>query len=74
MRITDEEREEIRRVAASASMRTDARILRESRHNPFISGGVVDSGRVIQFLCDYNAFLGHPLKPGRPFLERDLKL
>ncbi|KAF0220521.1 MAG: hypothetical protein FD174_1175 [Geobacteraceae bacterium] len=55
-------------------MRADAEQLRANRHNPFIVDGKVDCARVVEFLTDYNEFLYHPMKPHRPFIEKDMKL
>ncbi len=48
--------------------------LHGTRHNPFIVDGVVDCGRVTEFLTEYNEFLNHPVKPRREFIERNMKL
>jgi hypothetical protein len=36
--------------------------------------GEVDGDRVIEFLDQYNAMLGHPVKPAAAFLETNMKL
>jgi hypothetical protein len=74
MPLSDEEKEELRALAASGSMRADAGQLRATRHNPFIVNGEVDCDRVTEFLTAYNEFLNHPVKPRREFIERNMKL
>jgi hypothetical protein len=74
MPFSDREKEELRACAVSESMRTDADRLSANRYNPFIIDGVVDCDRVVEFLTDYNEFLGHPRKPRRPFVEREMNL
>lgn len=36
--------------------------------------GEVECDRVIEFLTQYNEFLGHPRKERTPFTERNMKL
>jgi hypothetical protein len=74
MPLTDEEKAELRVLAASDSMRADAELLRATRFNPFIINGKVDCDGVIDFLTEYNEFLGHPQKRSRLFVERVMKL
>jgi hypothetical protein len=72
--LTDEEKDELRAIAASGSMRRDSKLLSESRFNPFTPGGEVDCDRVIEFLTDYNEFLNHPTGTRRPFMEKKMLL
>jgi hypothetical protein len=74
MELTDEEKAELRALARSESMRADSELLRATRHNPFIVNGEVDCDRVMEFLTEYNEFLGHPRKVRQPFIEKDMKL
>jgi hypothetical protein len=74
MTLTDEELTEIRALAASETMRADSDRLRETRYTPFMVNEEVDRDRVIEFLTEYNEFLNHPLKPQRPFIEKDMRL
>jgi hypothetical protein len=74
MPFSDRAKEELRACAVSESMRADADRLSATRHNPFIINGVVDCDRVVEFLTDYNEFLGHPKKPRRPFIEKEMNL
>ncbi len=74
MTLSDDEKEELRALAASGSLRADTGLLRATRHNPFIVNGEVDCDRVMEFLAEYNEFLNHPVKPCRQFIERNMKL
>ena len=55
-------------------MRKDEAKVAANRHNPFLVGGEVSTDRVLEFLTQYNEFLGHPVKPLRPFIELNMKL
>jgi len=74
MRIDDTDRAELKALAASETLREDARRLAATRHNPFWVDGEVDGDRVLEFLDGYNAFLNHPVKPATPFIETNMKL
>jgi hypothetical protein len=74
MGFSEQEKEELRSVASSASMRADSRRLRAGRINPFIMHGNVDSDRVVEFLTEYNEFLNNPMKPRWIFIEENMKL
>ena len=74
MLLTDEEKAELRLLAASESMRADSELLRAACNDRFIVDGKVDCDRVIEFLSEYNAFLNHPVKPVRPFIEKIMRL
>ena len=74
MPFSDQEKTELRAVAASESMRADSERLRATRHNPFMVDGMVNCDRVIDFLTEYNEFLNHPMKPRRNFIEKNMKL
>lgn len=74
MRLSEDEKTELRALAKSESMRTDSELLRATRHNPFIVNGVIDCDKVIEFLTEYNEFIGHRRKMRRMFIEKDMKL
>ena len=74
MRLTEQEKAELRTFAASESMRADSERMRAFRLNPFMVDGKVDCDRVMEFLTDYNEFLNHPMKPRREFIEKNMKL
>ena len=74
MGLTEREKEELRAIASSASMRADSRRLRTGRINSFINNGFVDCSRVVEFLTEYNRFLDNPMKPHWSFSEKEMKL
>ncbi|ABQ27437.1 hypothetical protein [Geotalea uraniireducens] len=74
MMLTDEEKAELRSLAASQSMRADSELLRAASRDPFIVDGKVDCDRVMEFLSEYNSFLNHPVKPCRQFIEKIMLL
>ena len=74
MEFNEQEKMELLAVASSATMRGDSQRLRVERINPFIKHGKVDCDRVVEFLTEYNAFLGHPVKECWNFVEKDMKL
>jgi hypothetical protein len=74
MRLSEEEKTELRALAKSATMLNDSELLRATRHNPFMVNGVIDCDKVIEFLTEYNEFMGHRRKSRRQFLEKDMKL
>ena len=74
MKFTEEERDELRNLAQSPSLREDMRRLAANRHTPFIVNGQVDTERLITFLTEYNEFINHTPRPFRPIIEREIKL
>lgn len=72
--LTDEEKKEMIELARSAQLRDDMRRVREQRHNPFTSGGEVDLDSVVEFLNEFNAFIGHEPRPFRRIVDRDMRL
>ena len=75
MCLSEEERAELLELSRSQSLRDDMERVAATRHNPFIdSNGEVDADRVVEFLTQYNEFLGHTRKPRQPFIEKNMKL
>ena len=74
MLINTTDRAELLALSHSESMRKDEAKVAANRHNPFLVGGEVSTDRVLEFLTQYNEFLGHPIKPLRPFIELNMKL
>lgn len=73
-RLTEQEKEELRRLAKSTQLRDDMRRVATSRHNPFMKDGRVDIEAWLEFLNEYNAFIGHTPKPFKPMIDRIMKL
>ncbi len=74
MGFTEQEKAELLAFASSPSMKADSRRLREERINPFVRDGVVDCDRVLEFLTEFNEFLGHPVNEHWSFVEKNMKL
>lgn len=74
MRLSEEEKQELRSLTASSSLRDDADALRSHAKEEVLVNGEVDPLRYMQFLTNCNAFLNHPMKERRPFIERIMKL
>jgi hypothetical protein len=72
--ISEQERQEMLRVAGSTSMRKDMEYLSSHRHNPVLVNGAFDMDRLIEYLSQFNEFINHQLKPFRPMIEKDMKL
>ncbi len=59
MRLSEKEKEELMRLAASSSLRDDMRQLAVRRHDSLVARGEADSDEWIAFLNGYNAFVNH---------------
>lgn len=73
-RISEKDRAEMKALAKSESLREDMATVSASRHNPFLVNGEVDADLVVEWLTQYNEFMGHPIKPFSPFIEKNMKL
>jgi hypothetical protein len=69
-----DEKKELLRLAASASLREDMQYLAAHRHNPFIKDGEVDMDAYIEFVQQFNEFINHEPKPFKPMIEKEMKL
>lgn len=74
MRLTDEEKAELRALAASPELKADLARLRNSHRDDFMVDGVVDGERVTEALTVYSEFVGDNRRPRRLFIERVMKL
>jgi hypothetical protein len=74
MRLTDEEKAELRALAASPELKADLARLRQSHRDDFMVDGVVDGERVTEALTTFSEFVGGESRPRRVFIERDMKL
>ena len=74
MRLTDEEKAELRAVASASDLRADMARLRQCHRDDFMVDGVVDSERVIEALTLYSEFVGDNRRPRRVFIERVMLL
>ncbi len=74
MRLSDEEKAELKALAVSPGLKADLARLRVSHRDDFIFDGVVDSERVTEALTDYSEMVGGEGRPRRIFIERVMKL
>lgn len=73
-RISEDEKLEFLRLAASSSLRKDMAYLSAHRHNPVIVDGKIDLDRLIEFLTQFNEFINHEPKPFKPIIDKDMRL
>ena len=73
-KISEEEKIELLRLAASSSMREDMERVAHQRHNPFVKDGIVDVDAYIEFVTQFNEFINHEPKPFEPIIDRDMRL
>ena len=74
MAVSKKEREELKRLASSSSLREDMRWLAANRHSPLIANEIVDIDRLLTFLTGYNEFINHARKPFYRMVDRVMKL
>jgi hypothetical protein len=74
MKLSREAEKEIRELSQSAKLRSDMAAVSAGRINPFIAGGRVNLDLYIEFLTQFNEYMGHPVKPFRPMAEREMIL
>ena len=74
MRLSEEEKAELKALADSAEMKADLARLRASHRDDFIVEGEVDGERVAEALTGYSEFMAGTPRPRRPFIERVMKL
>lgn len=72
MRLTDEEKAELRALASAPGLKADMVRLCNSHRDDFMVDGVVDAERVTEALTLYSEFVGE--RPRRVFLERVMLL
>lgn len=73
MRLTDEEKAELRALAAAPELRADMARLRQSHRDDFMIDGEIDSERVAEALTVYSEFVGGE-RPRRVFVKRVMLL
>ncbi len=72
--LTEQERRELKELAASPSLREDLQTLSRLRSHHFIFAGRVDLDRVVAFLTDFNEMINHQPKPFKKIIDHDMKL
>jgi hypothetical protein len=73
-KLSKKEKEDLKRVAASAFVRKDMQHLSANRLNLFIEGQTINMDRLLIFLTEYNEFINHSPKPFKPIIDRIMKL
>ena len=73
-KLSNKEKEELQRVAASALVRKDMQHLSANRFDHFIEGQTINMDRLLIFLTEYNEFINHSPKPFKPIIDRIMKL
>jgi len=68
------EREELKALAQSASLKADFQYLASHRYNPLVVDGTVNMDRVVEFLTAYNEFINHTPRPFTPIADADMRL
>ena len=72
--LSEQDKKELLEMAHSERIREDFRIMAGNRHNPFLVHGVVDLDKYIDFLSDYNEFIGHISRPFRKIIDKKMLL
>ena len=72
--LSEKEREEMLRLAASSTLRDDMAYLATHRYNPLLVNGMVDMDRLLVFLNEFNEFINHEPKPFSPMIDKDMRL
>lgn len=73
-RLTDEERRELRELAAGAALRQDLRLVSDRRRRLFQRRGQADIDLLVAFLVEFNEMIDHRPKPFKKIVARDMKL
>jgi hypothetical protein len=74
MRLSDEEKAELKALAASPELKADLARLRASHRDDFIVDGEVVGERVAEALTGFSEFMAGSPRPRRAFIERFMKL
>lgn len=67
-------REELKKAAASSSLRDDMAAVTALRQPPWLRDGVVDADRWLDYLTEYNELINHRRKTKTPFIETKMLL
>lgn len=72
--LNSEEKNELKKLAASAGFRKDMERIRENRYNPFVLNGIVDIDKFLIFLTEFNQFINHNPKPFEKIIGNNMRL
>jgi hypothetical protein len=65
---------EFQEMANSESFRKDMESVRLGRLHAFVKDGIVDVDAYIDFVTQFNEFIGHEPKPFRQIIDKDMRL
>lgn len=72
--LSEEERQDMLRLAGCPDLKRDMELIVSGRHNPLLVNGAVDMDRLLDFLTQYNEFINHQAKPFKQMLDSDMRL
>jgi len=72
--VREAEKQGLREMASSPGLGEDMERLARCRRDFFLRDGAVDTDRVLEFLCGYNAFINHVPKKFRRMNDHNMKL
>jgi hypothetical protein len=72
--LSREAEQELRSLAHSVTLKKDMAAITGSRHNPFITAGIVDADAYVLFVSAFNEFINHEPKPFVPMIDKDMRL
>lgn len=72
--LSAEEKRELLKSAKSIKLREEFKLLSKNRINPFIENGEVNMDYLLEFLTEYNNFIGHKSRPVRKIIDRNMRL
>ena len=74
MTLSREAEKELRELSHSIGLKNDMAAVADSRHNPFVKDGIVDTDAYVLFVCAYNEFINHEPKPFKRMIDKDMRL
>ena len=72
--LTEQERQELKELAASPALREDLQTLARRRSYHFFRDGRVDVDLVVAFLTEFNDMINHRPKPFKKIIDLNMKL
>ena len=72
--LSEQERRELKELAASPALREDLQTLARRRSRHFFRNGRVDVDLVVAFLTEFNEMINHRPKPFKKIMDQNMKL
>jgi hypothetical protein len=72
--LSEEERQELKELAASPTLKEDLQTLARRRTRHFWRDGQVDLDRALAFLMEFNEMINHQPKNFKAIIDRDMRL